>query len=197
MYRWQVPALNAKNVDFDQFLEFFDNINPADLPMYERYVFKTYDKASNKYIDKRSEVERDFNEMANKLTDVNAGRSGGLKYLKSINAHEKQDVYSIGLIIMRLISGNGKRKGAQENLKTVRAFEELMCGMLYPTPEKRFSIEQCIECVKTIIENNSTLPDPFKVNQDSDLIQRIYAQRFGKRTNGTLRSFLKYINTLL
>jgi serine/threonine protein kinase len=115
---------------------------------------------------------------------INSVNSGGLTYLTSVDAALKQDPYTLGLIILRLIDKyRPLLPSSNDNPDTVKLCRELMKGLLCPDPRQRFNIKQAIEILKQILKTPHQ--DPYRVNQDPPEAVEIFSA-FGKRSNPRL-----------
>jgi len=120
---------------------------------------------------------------------VNSVNSSGLTYLTSVDAALKQDPYTLGLIILRLIDKyRPLLPSSNDNPDTVKLCRELIKGLLCPDPRQRFNIKQAIDILKQILKTPHQ--DPFRVNQDPPEAVEIFSA-FGKKPR--VRS-LKQVN---
>lgn len=110
-----------------------------------------------------------------------------IKFLKDTKSAEKQDLYSIGLIIMRFMDILVPENQDPQSDR----FNQLLRGLLDPNPRYRLNITQAINLVKEI--KKSPHQDPFKVNKDSFEMTDIF-NAFGKSKQNSeiryLRSFI-------
>jgi hypothetical protein len=122
------------------------------------------------------------------LNEIN---TDALAFCTNANVAKKQDPYSIGLIIMRLVANRAILKpSADDDPGCVLLFKKLMKGLLEVNPENRFDIYQAIDLVKQI--KAFPHPDPFKKNKDSSEMNTIFSA-FGKRRDTELSYLKKFI----
>ena len=106
-----------------------------------------------------------------------------IKYFKDHKIHEKVDLFSIGLLIVRLAIYLIPESTEPEPV--VGLFVNLVCSLLRLDPNERITIDGALKYIRLVHDNT---PDIFKKNKDPQEMSQ-FLSRFGKK-----RSKIEEIN---